>query len=146
MTNDTAGKITPMRISFRAECESDVHLFISAIRWDILEVDISAEKLKGADGYSYTYPDRDVKLVTSGNLNLEELRWVAAQIQDCHVIADTIELAEHYTGVRLYGEYAASAPIPHFHKIANGLQDYGDYLSCQLHIAKKAEWDFHIDF
>ena len=92
MTNKAVGKNNPLNILFRAECESDVNLFISAIRWDILEVDISAEKLTGANGYSYTYPDRDVKLVTAGNLSLDELRWVADLISDCHVIADTIEL------------------------------------------------------
>lgn len=142
MTNKAVGKNNPLNILFRAECESDVNLFISAIRWDILEVDISAEKLTDDDGYSHTDPDRDVKLVTAGNLSLDELRWVADQISDCHVIADTIELAERYTGERLYGKYIARAPRPHFDKIAMGLKDYSKYLKYQRQIAKQAEKNF----
>jgi hypothetical protein len=124
--------------AFRAECEGDVHLFLSAIAWDLLESEISSESFADNSGFKKSHPDRDVKITTSGNLSLEQLRWVADQIEDCRVIADSISPAASYTGERLYGEYVSSTPTLHLAKISTGLKKHREYLSYQQVRAKKA--------
>lgn len=123
---------------FRAECESDVHLFLSAIGWEVLEVDISAEPNINEQGFNRPFPDRDVSMKLAGNLTLENLRWVAEQLTDCHVIADTIQLSEKYDGERLYGEYSAAEPVQHLSKIASRLLDYQEYLQAQVSITRQS--------
>jgi len=138
MKNQTIEIPSHQYYAFRAECEGDVHLFLSAIAWDILESDISSETIPDSFGFGKPFPDREVKITTSGNLSLEQLRWVADQIEDCHVIADSISPAASYTGERLYGEYVSSAPALHLAKITKGLKKHRQYLAYQQGRAKKA--------
>lgn len=141
MKNKIIESLSHQYYAFRAECEADVHLFLSAIAWDILESDISFETVTDSMGFKKSHPDRDVTITTSGNLSLEQLRWVADQIEDCHVIADSISPAASYTGERLYGEYASSCPTLHIAKITKGLKSYRENLAYQQRRAKNASRD-----
>lgn len=118
-------------VRFRAEFESDVHLFLSAIRWDLLEVEIIPEWYTDAKGFRQTYPDREVAMKLAGGLTIENLRWIADLLVDCHVIADTAETADSYDGVRKYGRYNTEVPTQHLAEIQSGLLMYNEYLEAQ---------------
>lgn len=118
-------------VRFRAEVECDVHLFLSAIRWDLLEVEITPEWFKDPQGFRQTYPDREVAMKLAGGLTIENLRWIADLLVDCHVIADTVETADAYDGVRKYGRYRTEEPTQHLAAIQSGLLEYNGYLDAQ---------------
>ena len=136
-----AAAVQPYYIAykFRAECEADAHIFLSAIRWDLLEVEITHAGFANHQGFNIAYPDCDVNIKLTGNLSLDNLRWVADQIDDCHVIADTIKRAVDYDGVRLYGEYETARPsLEDLSKISEGLNAHIDYLEAQTEIVSSA--------
>lgn len=138
MKNKIIESLSHQYYAFRAECEADVHLFLRAIAWDILESDISSVPVIDGIGLGNPLSYRDVKITTSGSFSLEQLRWVADQIDDCHVIAESISPAASYTGERLSGAYASSCPTLHIAKITHGLTNYSAFLAYQQRRAKNA--------
>lgn len=80
---------------FRAECPSDVALFMRAIFHGVPHwAQITSE-----DGLY----EPDVILVVKKNTwTLPQMIWMARQITDCHVIEETLQLKENYTGTRIY--------------------------------------------
>jgi len=123
--------LTTFNFRFRAEFECDVHLFLAAISWDILEVVYFPEWITDSQGFKKTMPDLDVSMKLAGGLSIENLRWIADQISDCHVIADTIEPADSYDGKRKYNEFLTVVPVEHLAEIQAGLKGYNDFLDAQ---------------
>ena len=80
---------------FRAECVDDALLFIRTAYPHISHWGMVAEK--------QLMFEPEVMIVVKGNMwTLPQLTWLANQITDCHVIADTIQHAQEYTGIRNY--------------------------------------------
>lgn len=126
--------------TFRAEFEKDVNLFLAAIRKWLWEVDIRKQFLTDDDGTTFPIPDRDVVMKLKGNLNLTNLRWIADQIEDCHVIAETIEASKKYTGDRTYNmRKATEAPgrIDRQH-IMDNFENCIDFFESEIERAKAA--------
>ena len=82
-----------MKYKFRAECEQDVKNFISFIPNHLVSYyDICVEQL--------ICPD--VEGIIDIDMKLSDLRFLINQIPDCHVIAQTINYINKYTGERNY--------------------------------------------
>lgn len=77
-----------MYYKFRAECRADVLLFINKL----IELDRLAEIVSFNDG-------EKVVIGVRGYV-LKSLIRVANELEDCHVIAQTINLEKDYTGER----------------------------------------------
>ena len=75
---------------FRAECESDVNKLRKIIGNRCLKIVMIIR----------SFPDTEVDLYST--LNLDELRDKMANISDGHVMLQTVEFAENYTGERNY--------------------------------------------
>lgn len=87
--------------------------------------------------------DADAKFTLKPNtLSLDELRWLFAQVGDCHVAMETIELTENYTGERRYmDEYELGAVCPSrasLHHAVGGLYDYIESLELTAERASDA--------
>ena len=78
------------KYEFRAECQYDVFRFLKAsVQFTSIIID-----------RDYWFGDCEVAL--SCTQTLGQLVARANSLQDCHVIAETIELEENYTGDRKY--------------------------------------------
>ena len=78
---------------FRAECTGDVITFMSSLRWLPIKkfsMDVSEP------------PDVEVSLVTT--LTLETLREILSKIEDGHVMLESLDYEDGYTGDRYYFE------------------------------------------
>lgn len=87
--------------------------------------------------------DADAKFTLKPNtLSLNEVRWLFAQVGDCHVAMETIELAENYTGERRYmDEYELGVVCPSratLHHAVGGLYDYIESLELTAERASDA--------
>ena len=99
------------RYQFRAECHRDAELFLRAIihfiepSWTISPI-------------SY-YPDVEVKFSIMKEISPRALLWIACSIVDGHVLVETLEKEDKYTGERVYqrdldvnaAEYKPSAAV-----------------------------------
>jgi len=86
-------KINPIKVrcyKFRSECEIDVNNLVNLMGRDIISI-------KKSKDY---FPDSDVELVTG--LTLREIKDYISQVQDGHVMYETIALHYLYTGERDY--------------------------------------------
>jgi hypothetical protein len=82
-------------------------------------------------GFRHTDLDREVAMKLAGRLTVENLRWIADLLVECHVIADTVETADAYDGVRKYGGYRTEEPTQHLAAIQSGLLEYNYHLDAQ---------------
>ena len=73
---------------FRAECLRDVEELLRQINHSGMEVNIKF----------FHVPDVEVTLLT--NLTLDSIIQEAREIDDCHVIVETIQQVQDYTGER----------------------------------------------
>jgi hypothetical protein len=82
------------RYRFRAECNRDAELFIQAIHCFI---EPSWSISSHAD-----YPDVGVTFSISKEISPRDLLWIASSIVDGHVLVQTLEKEDRYTGKRDY--------------------------------------------
>lgn len=81
---------------FRAECPPDVDLFMRAIFRGVRH----QMQLTSEDGMH----EPDVVFVVKKNTwTLPQMIWMARQITDCHVIEESLQLKQNYTGERISG-------------------------------------------
>lgn len=81
---------------FRAECEQDIYEFQELLEWGCI-----GANMQFVDVDSGPFPDRDVELVTDAAL--DDLIEIALLGSDLHIIAETLALAEEFTGIRNFG-------------------------------------------
>lgn len=103
----------PTIFKFRAECATDVQAVRAVLLpwlfdWCERRVNIDHE------GLEYPGPDVDVEFsVLSGGPSLNEIRWLLDGIDNCHVVAESIEHAADYTGERATRRaFTAPAELP----------------------------------
>lgn len=82
------------RYRFRAECHRDAELFICAILW-FIEATWTISPLT-------CYPDVEVSFSIKKEISPRDLLWVASSIVDGHVLVQTLEKEDRYTGARDY--------------------------------------------
>lgn len=82
------------RYRFRAECHRDAELFIFSILWFI-------EPTWTISPLTY-YPDVVVTFSIRKEISPRDLLWVASSIVDGHVLVQTLEKEDWYTGKRVY--------------------------------------------
>lgn len=82
------------RYRFRAECSRDAELFMQAIQCFI-------EPTWSISPHSY-YPDVGVKFCIIKEISPRDLLWIASSIVDGHVLVQTLEKENKYTGKRDY--------------------------------------------
>ncbi|ATD59929.1 hypothetical protein CNX70_06815 [Janthinobacterium svalbardensis] len=82
------------RYRFRAECSRDAELFIQAIQCFI-------EPAGSISPHSY-YADVGVKFSIVKKISPRDLLWIASFIVDGHVLVQTLEKEDRYTGKRDY--------------------------------------------
>ena len=82
------------RYRFRAECSRDAELFIQAIQCFI-------EPAGSISPHSY-YPDVGFKFSIVKEISPRDLLWIASSIVDGHVLVQTLEKEDRYTGKRDY--------------------------------------------
>lgn len=93
--SDSAEGTVGSEYRFRAECQFDADLFMHAIsayvdcRWTIIP-----------DDSGYHLPDVEVQFRLTRAIRPRSLLWAANAVVDGHVMAQTLALAEHYTGKR----------------------------------------------
>ena len=81
---------------FRAECSTDVINFFRALEEDSFSsIHIQSQDIEGT-------PIPDVDVIFNCNLRLARLIQIAKQVEDCHVIAQTVRPIDQYTGERNY--------------------------------------------
>lgn len=112
--------------TFRAECEWDALLFRAATRKWTQSVNMKELKLTDDDGTQWSIPDREVVMEIEESIGLANLRWIAEQITDCHVIAESLQTSDKYTGEREYGQESAIPSSEHRRSITQGFLDYKD--------------------
>lgn len=119
---------------FRAECHSDAELFIQAISpfiepsWTMLP--------------SRYYPDVVVAFSIIEEISPRDLLWIACSIVDGHVLVETLEKEDLYTGKRVYfrkldvnvAEYKPSATV--LKEMAKGVAHHTESLKYLLADAK----------
>ena len=76
------------KFKFRAECLRDVEELLHQINHSGMEINIKF----------FHVPDVEVTLLT--DLTLDSIIQEAREIDDCHVIVDTIQPVQEYTGER----------------------------------------------
>lgn len=79
---------------FRAECHRDASLFLHAIL-AFIHPSWTMEPIE-------RYPDVEVGFTLDKPISARDLLWIASCITDCHVIVQTLEREERYTGNRDY--------------------------------------------
>jgi hypothetical protein len=105
------------KYKYRAECQADVikfHAEIQKVLMDLLERDATNDgnhyfsaihgfipSFVRADGEGRIIVGLDTEVVFESNLNIDILRKIAGCLEDCHVIEETLELLENYTGGRV---------------------------------------------
>lgn len=82
------------RYRFRAECHRDAELFIFSTLCFI-------EPSWTISPLTY-YPDVDVKFSIRAEISPRDLLWIASSIVDGHVLVQTLEKEDRYTGKRDY--------------------------------------------
>lgn len=82
------------RYRFRAECHRDAELFIFSILWFI-------KPTWTISPLTY-YPDVVVTFSISKEISPRDLLWIASSIVDGHVLVQTLEKEDRYTGERDY--------------------------------------------
>lgn len=82
------------RYRFRAECRRDAELFIFSIICFI-------EPSWTISPLTY-YPDVDVKFSIRAEISPRDLLWIASSIVDGHVLVQTLEKEDRFTGKRNY--------------------------------------------
>ncbi len=82
-----------MRYKFRAECTIDVFSFLGVIGDQFTDLQITRVMLNGRP-----LPDVEVSITT--DLLWEDLVSAMRQVEDGHVMAETVTLAALYTGER----------------------------------------------
>lgn len=108
------------RYAFRPEYRHDGLIFIGAISSFVKEVDFNDTWLQiETNGYKEDhlnpFPDC-VSFSLSPELNIQELRWIANELADLHVIFETLEPEETFSGERnfdaheTFGYCAVPAP------------------------------------
>jgi hypothetical protein len=102
---DAAHCTTPAQYAMRAECQADCALMRAVLgSWVTMWREDRCE-LPGSDGKSYPIPDVDLVFSMSADApNLNEIRWLLDQLDDCHVGAQTVAYVADYTGERDYEE------------------------------------------
>lgn len=94
LNTEVAPSTRPKGVSykFRAECESDSFLVrVAFANW----------VLAWHERRDFPYPDVEVEMeLLESAPKTEELSWLIRQLVDCHVIEETLELSQHYTGER----------------------------------------------
>lgn len=91
-----------VRYAMRTECAADCHLLRAILLpWACGWAETQAQ-LPLDDGTPAYLPDVDVVFsVIQGGPNLGEIRWLFSCIVDCHVAAESVALADEYTGNRI---------------------------------------------
>lgn len=84
-----------MKFKLRAECQIDISNFLQKAEESGYKIEL-AEGGKMEDGFP------DAELTFSSNESAENLRLVADSVVDGHVMAQTLQPLEEYTGVRVY--------------------------------------------
>jgi hypothetical protein len=74
---------------FRAECQHDVEQLREILGLRIKKITLIVEP---------PFPDVDTEIITG--LPLEEIRKAMLQIEDSHVMVETVSISEEYTGLR----------------------------------------------
>lgn len=78
------------KYKFRAECRYDIMLFIKKSYKDLFDYKLIPDQT----------PYSDVEFEFSSNLTLYELKIILRDIIDSHIMLDTINYYDDYTGVR----------------------------------------------
>jgi hypothetical protein len=102
------------RYRFRAECHRDAELFIFSILW-FIEPSWTILPL------TY-YPDVEVKFSIRKEISPRDLLWAASSIIDGHVLVQTLEKEDRYTGKRDY-ERELDVHEPDYKPSADVLRD-----------------------
>lgn len=113
-----------MRYKYRTECQADVfrfHTKLQEVLVDLLECDVTKDGkpyFSAIHGFIPSFvralheeriivgPDTEV--VFESNLSIDALRIIAVGLEDCHVIEETLDLEENYTGERVFGKVAST--------------------------------------
>ena len=85
----------PQRFKFRAECVNDIIEFINAVPKPIWMVNLQQQD---------SFPDATFEFTC--DLNLKEILFILYEIPDGHVMMDTLNPIENYTGDRKYINWA----------------------------------------
>lgn len=86
--------------SFRSECMADAESVRAMVLPWLLSWQANVEPLD-LDGRLYRQPDVEVTFtLTAKAPGLACLRWLVDGLLNCHIAAETLETAEHYTGER----------------------------------------------
>ena len=117
------------RYQFRAECHRDAELFIRAILWFIEPTwKITPESM---------YPDVGVTFSIRNEISPRALLWVASSIIDGHVLFQTLEKEDKYTGKRDY-ERELDVHDPEYKPSADVLKDMekgaAHHIKCLKHL------------
>lgn len=122
------------RYAFRPEFRYDGLVFIGAISSLVADVVFEDEYREyEKDGIKETYIDpfgTTVSFAASPEISLKELRWVANEIVDLHVIFETLKKEKKYTGIRVpYTEcderYYSEPAIEVIEAVARNLERLG---------------------
>lgn len=122
------------RYRFRAECHRDAELFIRAILWFIEPT----WKISPAS----SYPDVGVTFSIRKEISPRDLLWVASSIVDGHVLVQTLEKEDRYTGERDY-ERELDFDEPEYKPSADALKDMkkgaAHHIKCLKHLLADAK-------
>lgn len=86
----------PKRYKLRAECFADIVRFMNKLRGEESVDVLSVNPVDGAE----SYPERE--LLFTSRLRISTLRAILLDVDDCHVMFETLELENNYTGIRDY--------------------------------------------
>ena len=121
--NPMADVPRPMQYKCRAECLPDVLIFLAATRWAMESFDFEPCFLEDDEGKRAKIPDYDIQFTARPVVGLQDLRWIANSIPDCHVIAESLAPASKYDGERR-PLTKLRAPKPYVRaRVADGLRD-----------------------
>lgn len=119
---------------FRAECEHDARLFLAALKNYLLGrqlIPLYDEVMMGGQTVHRRVPDTEAIFTVGPELSIGVLRWLASQLDDSHVIADTLQVETEYDGERLFGELEPLCQQPTRHQLLefqDALLRYGEEL------------------
>jgi len=78
---------------FRSECANDTDLFVERFKEHIISIERTSDP---------NFPDEDVEF--SSLKSIEDVRLVMKEIDDGHVMLESLNYAHEYTGDRYYDE------------------------------------------
>ena len=97
------------------------------------------------DGMVIRIPDYDVEFTAKSRVGLQQLRWIANSIPDCHVIAESLALASEYDGKRtLVGTLRRPSATVRT-EVAEGLEDYLEYLEIERGRAEASLYEMELE-